>query len=127
MDFITQSRRDFLSVGAVGALSLPFLLQNEAFSTKILRKQRRCCKKCNSRLFTSECLLKNLKPKPYSPLEYRDHLMLLILQYLITIFKYNEEYGKVANKVTTIHSMTHGEHTNEEHIICSQDTNLVLR
>ena len=34
MDFITQSRRDFLSVGAVGALSLPFLLQNEAFSAQ---------------------------------------------------------------------------------------------
>ena len=37
--------------------------------------------------------------------------------------------AKVANKVTTIHSMTHGEcpTRNEEHIICSQDTNLVLR
>ena len=34
MDFITQSRRHFLSVGAVGGLSLPFLLQNEAFSAQ---------------------------------------------------------------------------------------------
>ena len=34
MDFITQSRRHFLSVGAVGGLSLPFLLRNEAFSAQ---------------------------------------------------------------------------------------------
>ena len=35
MDFIKQSRRNFLSIGAVGGLSLPFLLSNEAFSTVI--------------------------------------------------------------------------------------------
>ena len=47
--------------------------------------------------------------KPYSPLEYRGHLMLLILQYGLQYSSIMKNMAKVANKVTTIHSMTHGE------------------
>ena len=58
-----------------------------------------------------EWLLKNLgTPKPYSPLEYRgpfDAIDTSVpgLQYS-SIMK---NMAKVANKITTIHSMTHGE------------------
>ena len=57
--------------------------------------------------------------KPYSPLEYRAPFNAIntsvpALQYS-SIMK---NMAKVANKVTTIHSMTQGSHTNEEHIIC---------
>ena len=34
------------------------------------------------------------EPKPYSPLEYRESFNAINTSVWITIFKYNEEYGK---------------------------------
>ena len=93
------------------------------------KAKRRRCQECNSCLFECEWLLKNLGTQNLI-LRWNivDYLMPSILQYRLQYSSIMKNMAKVANKVTTIHSMTHGEaHTNEEHIICSQDTNLILR
>ena len=112
MDFITQSRRDFLSVGAVGALSLPFLLQNEAFSAQKFYESKEGVAKNVIHVYLPGGMpaQESWDPKPYSPLEYRAPFNAINtsvpgLQYS-SIMK---NMAKVANKVTTIHSMTHGD------------------
>ena len=73
MDFIKQSRRNFLSVGAVGGLSLPFLLQTEAFSAQKFYESKEGVAKNVIHVYLPGGMAaqESWDPKPYSPLEYR--------------------------------------------------------
>ena len=75
--------------------SLPFLLQNEAFSAQKFYESKEGVAKNVIHVYLPGCALKNLKiSKPYSPLEYRAPFNAINTSVPITIFKYNEEYGK---------------------------------
>lgn len=116
MEFIKQSRRNFLSVGAVGGLSLPFLLSNEAFSAQKLYESKQGVAKNVIHIYLPGGMSaqESWDPKPYSPLEYRGPFNAINtsvpgLQYSSVM----KNMAKVANKITTIHSMTHGEAAHE--------------
>ena len=85
MNFISQSRRDFLSVGAVGGLSLPFLLQNEAFSAqKFYESKEGVAKNVIHVYLLGGIICSRILEFQNLILRWNivDHLMLLILQYL---------------------------------------------
>ena len=84
MDFITQSRRHFLSVGAVGGLSLPFLLQNEAFSAQKFYESKEGVAKNVIHVYLPGGICSRILGLQNLILHWniKHHLMLLILQYL---------------------------------------------
>ena len=73
MNFISQSRRDFFRIGAVGGLSLPYLLKNEAHGALKHYESKEGVAKNVIHVYLPGGMSaqESWDPKPYAPLEYR--------------------------------------------------------
>tara|TARA_Y100001934_G_C12301117_1_gene749961 strand:- start:381 stop:1676 length:1296 start_codon:yes stop_codon:yes gene_type:complete len=116
MNFISQSRRDFFRVGAVGGLSLPYLLKNEAHGALKHYESKEGVAKNVIHVYLPGGMAaqESWDPKPFAPLEYRGPFGAINtkvpgLQFSETM----KNMANVADKVTVIHSMTHGEAAHE--------------
>ena len=116
MNFISQSRRDFFRIGAVGGLSLPYLLKNEAHGALKHYESKEGVAKNVIHVYLPGGMSaqESWDPKPYAPLEYRGPFGAIKTKVEGLLFSENmKNMAKVADKVTVIHSMTHGEAAHE--------------
>lgn len=114
--FRSLSRRGFLQVGALGGLSLPMLLQNEARAD--LKQYQNFEGKAKSIIHIylpgGMAHQESFDPKPYAPIEYRGEMRQV--QTNVDGVLFGETLAKtaqVANRMTIIRSMTHGEAAHE--------------
>ena len=101
-----MNRRSFIHAGAVGSLSLPSLLSGEVDSHIVAKAKSLIHVYLPGGMAHQE----SWDPKPYSPLEYRGPFTAINTK--VDGLQFGEvmkDMAKVADKITVIHSMTHGE------------------
>jgi len=110
------SRREFLTVGAAaaaGGLSLPELLRAESGNSP-LAAQAKAKGIIHIYLPGGMAQQESFDPKPYAPLEYRGSFGAINTK--LPGIQFSEglpETAKVADKITVVRSMTHGEAAHE--------------
>jgi hypothetical protein len=101
-----MNRRSFIQSGAIGGLTLPQLLQGEALNTTTAKAKSLIHVYLPGGMAHQE----SWDPKPFSPLEYRGPFSAINTK--VDGLQFGEvmkDMAKVADKITVIHSMTHGE------------------
>lgn len=110
------NRRDFLHVGSAGGVTLPWLLQHESFGAQKHYATREGVAKSVIHIYLPGGMAaqESWDPKPYAPLEYRGPFG--VIDTKLTGVKFSENMknmAKIADKITVIRSMTHGEAAHE--------------
>jgi hypothetical protein len=98
-----MNRRGFIQSGTVFGITLPSLLANQA-------KEAKARSLIHIYLPGGMATQEAWDPKPFSPLEYRGPFSAIDTN--VTGLRFSEtmkDMAKVADKITVIHSMTHGE------------------
>ena len=120
MDAYKPSRRNFMQVGLVGGLglTLPQLLQMEARAATAPRSltSNKGQAKSIIHIFLpgGASAQETFDPKPYAPIEYRGPLGNIKTKIPgLHYSQYMTKTAQIADKITTVHSMTHGEAAHE--------------
>lgn len=111
-----MNRRDFLHVGAVGGITLPWLLQHEATGAQKYYTTREGVAKSVIHVYLPGGMAaqESWDPKPYAPLEYRGPFRAINTNVPGVQFSENmKQMAKIADKITVIRGMTHGEAAHE--------------
>ena len=111
-----MNRRDFLHVGTAGGITLPWLLQHEATGAQKYYVTRAGVAKSVIHVFLPGGMAaqESWDPKPYAPLEYRGPFQAINTNVPGVQFSENMKHmAKIADKITVIRSMTHGEAAHE--------------
>ena len=116
MNYLRQSRRGFLRLGAIGGLTLPSLLKHEASGALKHYETRKGVAKSIIHVYLPGGMAhqESWDPKPYAPAEYRGPFKAIKTK--VEGLQFSEimkDMANVADKVTVIHSMTHGEAAHE--------------
>jgi len=111
-----MKRKSFITLGAAGSLSLPFLLNQEAFSKAKFYPTREGQAKSIIHIYLPGGIAhqESWDPKPFSPLEYRGPFS--AIQTKIDGVQFSEvmkNTANIADKISVIRSMTHGEAAHE--------------
>ena len=116
--FRRGSRRDFLHVGMAGCvgLTLADLLRHEARGDQVWHESEEGVAKSIIHIFLPGGMAQqeSFDPKPYAPVEYRGDLGSIDTK--ITGIRFGEKLAKtaqIADKITVIQSMSHGEAAHE--------------
>ena len=110
------SRREFLTVGALGALgfTLADLLEAEAARAESAAAGAKAKSVIHIFLPGGMAKQESFDPKPYAPLEYRGSFGTVKTALPGEVFSDTvPQTAKVADKITVIRSMTHGEAAHE--------------
>lgn len=111
-----MNRRDFLHVGTVGGITLPWLLQHEASGAQKYYTTREGVAKSVIHVYLPGGMAaqESWDPKPYAPLEYRGPFKAINTNVPGVQFSENMKHmAKIADKITVIRGMTHGEAAHE--------------
>lgn len=111
-----MNRRDFLHVGSIGAITLPWLLQHESHAAQKYYATREGVAKGVIHVYLPGGMAaqESWDPKPYAPLEYRGPFGAINTNVPGLQFSENMKHmAKIADKVTVIRGMTHGEAAHE--------------
>jgi hypothetical protein len=101
-----MNRRSFIQAGTIGGLTLPQLLQGEALNPTVAKAKSLIHVYLPGGMAHQE----SWDPKPFSPLEYRGPFSAINTK--VDGLQFGEvmkDMANVADKITVIHSMTHGE------------------
>lgn len=120
MDQYKPNRREFLYAGLVGGLglTLPDLLRMEAQAAveprKLISKKGQAKSIIHIFLPGGMAAQETFDPKPYAPIEYRGPLSNIKTKIPgLRYSQYMSKTAQIADKITTVHSMTHGEAAHE--------------
>ena len=111
-----MNRRDFLHVGSVGGITLPWLLQHESSGAQKYYATREGVAKSVIHVYLPGGMAaqESWDPKPYAPLEYRGPFRAIDTKIPGVQFSENmKQMARIADKVTVIRGMTHSEAAHE--------------
>ena len=111
-----MKRRNFITLGSAGSLSLPFLLNQEALGKTKFYPTKEGQAKSIIHIYLPGGIAhqESWDPKPFSPLEYRGPFS--AIQTKIDGVQFSEvmkNTANIADKISVIRSMTHGEAAHE--------------
>jgi len=111
---LTSSRRNFLTLGSIGGLSLGLSDYLKLKAEDNLNPSAKANGVIYIYLPGGFAAQETFDPKPLSPIEYRGPLDSIETSVAGLRFSQNlKDTAKIANKITVIHSMTHGETAHE--------------